>query len=177
MTEREFRQRFVLHLTSYEGCLYRWAGTFPREDRRGDCSGLGCRACWELGVVPRSLRITSRYIHSKWEPTDDPQPGDAVTYATLLPGSALLGKWAWPFVTHVEWITASSTIYIDPETKVGTRVWPVIGASGGGRLTRTREQARAKGAKVKRHARHDWRVHVAGFRRLPITDELLESFS
>lgn len=112
---------------SYLGRPYTWGGENPLEGF--DCSGLCIEGLKAAGLVPRD----------GWDTTADGLMKDCGwnTASTLQPG-CLVFWGAGGKATHVEMVIANST----------DRTW-TIGASGGGRATRTLDDAIRMNAYIK----------------------------
>lgn len=138
-------EKVVEKMKSVLGVPYVWGSNDPL--RGLDCSGAVVWVLRRLGLKPSKWDATAASLRKESSLVILPQVGDLVFYGPLL-GS----------VNHV-------MVYMGDGK--------VIGASGGGSMTKTAEEARAKGAEVK-ILPVDYRKDFRGYGRLslgPVREE------
>ena len=131
----------VAYLKTLVGTPYVWGSKDPKVGL--DCSGAVTVAYEHVGLARPGARYRygSADLARKLAPTSSPSPGDLVFYGRD-------GK-----VTHVMMYAGDGQ---------------VIGATGGGRSTKTADDARAIGAYVKMRP-VDYRKDIIGYGRAPTT--------
>ena len=132
-------EKIVEKIKSIIGTPYIWGSRDP--SKGVDCSGTVVWALRELGLEPKKWNATAADMHSQSDFVVVPQPGDLAFYGSLLGG-----------INHV-------MVYMGDGK--------VIGSSGGGPLTKTVADAKARNACVK-ELPVNYRDDFRGYGRLPV---------